>query len=417
MKRAVLTLLGLSSAACFNFDAAYDTYCKNAHCDAGSAAGGSSGGGSAGGGSTGGGTSAGGASGGGASGGSTGGGVVAGGSAGGGSAGGMTDAGVMCGQPFCLHRATTRAGNLYFGDGVVGSSLNEAFGFFTRSATPAAVHIVEHDPNGMGTGLTRPAPSAVPFVKVSGPSAKDFFMISNSNVISAPVYHFVDGGLAGTVFRSGSTGCAGQDWFANSLSFDAVQNRLLVGGRNEGICSVNLAASNATTVLQPDTMAGSQYVDAVFASPGGSVFYGTDDGYVGKVGVGRISAQLDPEGIRGIDGTSESNIWMVSQQCRVFAPAADGGIDLIADLSGLTSTCYSIAVTTNAVYIGAFEGILHRTRFTDGGFEFFQNLPTGAIPRFFNISAGPEAVHVVGDEGPASSPSQAFFYTLIPRTQ
>lgn len=413
MNRLVSLLALLPLGACFNFDAAYDTYCVNARCDAGASTGGgtSSGGGS----SSGGGTTAGGTAGGSTAGGSTAGGSTAGGAAGGsagGSAGGTVDAGVMCvGQPFCVHKFTART-DFKAGDAVVGDSLDLGYAFFSKYS-PDSTLFVEHGPGANGTG--RMLASLAPPLKIFGGSANDFFVISRANLTTASIFQIVDAGFPSS-FYSGT--CMGQDFFANSYDRDVINNRLLIGGRNEGICALNLA-TRQTTILQPDTMASPiQYVEDLYAAPSGEIFYGTDDGYIGKQGVGRISRQLDPNGVIGVDGTSGNDVWAVTDQCLVATSMDDGGFDVIADLGSVASRCYSMKVTPDGVFIAAFGGVAYRTRFTDGGFDFFSGLPVDiSTARVWNISGGAGAIHLVGDDGPISSVNQAYFITLIPQTR
>jgi hypothetical protein len=161
---------------------------------------------------------------------------------------------------------------------------------------------------------------------------------------------------------------------------------------------------------------GNEYVSDLYITPGDEIFWATTDGYIGKFGVGRITGQIDPDGINAIDGIDGDNIWAVSDQSIVLTRSTDGGFDQVANVSALASRSYSLKVTTDGIFIGAFGGLVHKTRFTDGGFEFFP-LPVDPVQRNWQLSGGPGAIHVIGDEGQISNPSSAFFFSLIPRTQ
>ncbi|MBE2249357.1 MAG: hypothetical protein IAE78_07385, partial [Myxococcus sp.] len=365
------------------------------------------------------------AAGGSAAGGSAAGGSAAGGSAGGSAAGGTAggtvdagapDAGVQCvGAAFCVHRHTQRlntAPNYYYGDAVVGTALDSAGAVFSKySGTPASQWITHGNDPTPSAGSARPFGVGAPGVKIFGGTPFDFLAITESSNTNARIQRVIDGGIP-QVRYSGT--CMGSSFFANC--YERVGNRVIIGGRHESICELNLV-TGATVLLQGENgNSGSEYVNDLYVTPGDEIFWGTSDGYIGKLGVGRITGQLDPSGIIGIDGFDGDNVWAVSDQSIVATRGTDGGFDFVADVNALAGRSYSLKVTTDGIFIGAFGGIVHKTRFTDGGFEFFP-LPIDPTNRVWNLSGGPEAIHAVGDEGPASTPTSAFFFSLIPRTQ
>ena len=93
---------------------------------------------------------------------------------------------------------------------------------------------------------------------------------------------------------------------------------------------------------------------------GGDVYWATSDGYVGRLGAGRITGQLDPSGVIGIDGVPGGPVWVVTDQGYVSVIQADGGVGGQQDYSGVLGRAYSLEVTSDGVFIGAFGGIGHR---------------------------------------------------------
>ncbi|MDP3499406.1 MAG: hypothetical protein Q8S33_03710 [Myxococcales bacterium] len=449
MKRVILaSVVFVSAAACFDFDGAYDQYCARNNCDGGlnpsggglatgggaaggstaggstaggSTAGGSTAGGSTAGGSTAGGSTAGGSTAGGAAGGSTAGG--AGGGAAGGSGGGMVvdagpvDAGVQCvGTPFCVHRHTQRLNMMappYFPDAIVGTSLDSAAAVFSRFSNPIGSLWVTHgnDPTP-SAGSARPFGVGAPGHKIFGGTPFDFLVITETSLTTARIQRVIDGGIPQVRFSGGM--CQGMPFFPNTYERDG--NRVFIGGRHESICELNLMTGMTTMRQGENGNTGNVYVSDLYLTPGDELFWATTDGYIGKLGVGRITGEIDPDGIVGLDGIDGDNIWAVSDQSIFVTRGTDGGFDFVANTSALSSRCYSLKVTTDGIFAGCFGGIVHKTRFTDGGFEIFQ-LPVSPVQRIWQLSGGPEAIHLIGDEDNLSNPSSAFFFSLIPRTQ
>ncbi|MER2560164.1 MAG: hypothetical protein ABTQ32_05555 [Myxococcaceae bacterium] len=421
MKRLLLASLALTTvAACFDFDGAYNQYCLRNNCGStgdggagGASGGGSTAGGATAGGSTGGGAAAGGVSGGGAAGGTGGG---AGGSPGGGSAvdagvdAGTPDSGVECiGLAFCIHRQTQRT-DFKGADAVFGTTLDNGGALFSRYGSMKGTIWVSHGPDGNpSTGTARPfGGSAQPPMDVMGQTnnVNDMFVITESDLVTARLQRVVDGGLP-QVRYSGS--CAGMSVTLNA--YDRVGNKIVIGGDDDGLCEFDVS-TNQFTLLQAEGP-GSSRVSDVYVSPGNEVFWTTTDGYIGKLGVGRISGQIDPNGMVAIDGLDGDNIWAIGDQGMVLTRNVDGGFDQVTTLA---ARAYALRVTIDGIFVGTYGGIAHKTRYTDGGFELF-GLPVNPMHRVWGIAGGPGAIHVVGDEGAFGTPDQAFFMTLIPRTQ
>ncbi len=430
MKRLILASIVLVSvAACFDFDGAYNQYCQRNNCGGGTGGGlnptggglttgGGLAGGSTAGGSTAGGDAAGGTSAGGAGGGSTAGGAAAGGSAGasaGGSAvdagvdAGMPDAGVMCtGAPFCVHRQTQRT-DFKGADAVFGTTLDNGGALFSRYGTMRGTIWVSHGPDGTpSTGTTRLFTGGAPPMDVMGQTntVSDLFVVTESDLITARLQRVIDGGIP-QVRYSGT--CAGMSVTLNA--YDRVGNKIVMGGDDDGLCEFD-TSTNQFTLLQAEGPGSSRVTD-VYISPGNEIFWTTTDGYIGKYGVGRITSQIDPSGMVAIDGLDGDNVWAIGDQGIITTRNIDGGFDTVATL---TSRAYSLRVTTDGIFVGTFGGIAHKTRYTDGGFELF-GLPVDPTHRVWGLAGGPGALHAVGDEGPFSAANQAFFITLIPRTQ
>lgn len=467
MKRLVLAA-AVSLCGCFDFDSAYSSYCARVSCDggvlgagggvvifgggtataggtaggstaggsaaggsaggsvaggtAGGTAGGSSAGGTAGGdagGSTAGGSTAGGSTAGGSAGGSTAGGSSAGGSAAGGSAGGSTaggaaivDAGVQCvGVPFCVHRHTAR-NDARSSAVTVGEGLDDAIAIFTKLTTPRASNWVTHGPDGqpsMGTSRVFTVGFNPP-IDVGGNSGTpgDFIFISESDQVNASLRRVIDGGTP--LSRYGGT-CQGQSVLANT--FARRGNRVIVGGYNDGLCEVDLATGGTTLLQAEGTFPTNIFVNGIAITADGGIYWSTSDGFIGQLGRGRITAEIDVDGMTGIDCIDNGPVWASSYSGTVVKSVDDGGFELVTNVA---ETTYGMTVTPDGVFIGAFGGIFHSTRFTDGGFDRFI-LPLPATQRIYSLTGASGALHVAGNHGNFSSPDEAFFLTLIPRTQ
>ncbi|MDX2015303.1 MAG: hypothetical protein SFW67_34240 [Myxococcaceae bacterium] len=426
MKRLLLATVALVPlAGCWNFDAAYDQYCARVRCDGGAGGGlGPSGGGSSGGtsGGSAGGSAGGAVGGGGAAGGTAGGtaggsaGGVAGGSAGGGTDAGMVDSGVpdagppVCtGAPFCVIRHTVRT-DLKESYAVVGETLDDGIGIFVKYTTPTQSAFVTHGPTpATSTGVLRPIGSGIgPYVEAYGGSGRDFLLITESNLITARVQRFVDGGLP-QVRYSGT--CAGMDLIGNAMY--RIGNRVIIGGYEPGLCELNLTTGQ-TNMLQPEGNASpAVFVTDVYVTPADEIFFTTSDGYVHRFGVGRLGNVLDTNGMVSVDGTGSDNVWAIGDSGKIFQLGVDGGFEQVA---ALPARAFALKVTDDGVFVGTFGGLAHRTAYTDGGFDTFP-MPADPSHRIFDISGGPGALHVVGTEGAFNAPNQAFFLTLQPRNQ
>lgn len=326
---------------------------------------------------------------------------------------GTPDAGVQCvGTPFCIHRQTQRT-DFRGADALVGTTLDSANAVFSKFTTPVGALWVSHgnDPTP-SAGSARPFGIGAPPYEILGGTPFDFLVITETNLTTARIQRVIDGGLPQVRFSGGM--CQGMPFFPNTYERDG--NRVFIGGRHESICELNLLTGMTTMRQAENGNTGNVYVSDLYLTPGDELFWATTDGYIGKLGVGRITGQIDPDGIVGLDGIDGDNIWAVSDQSIFVTRGTDGGFDFVANTSALSSRCYGLKVTTDGIFGGCFGGIVHKTRFTDGGFELFQ-LPIDPIQRLYQLSGGPEALHVIGDEGPINSISSAFFFSLIPRTQ
>lgn len=435
MRPQLVAVLAVASlTGCWNFDAAYDAYCARSGCDGGAGAGGGLGptgggastggaGGSAGGGgggasTGGGGGQAGGSAGGGQAGGSAGGGQTGGGGGGqtGGGGGTVVDSGVpdagppVCeGTPFCVVRHTVRT-DLKEAYSVIGQTLDDGVSVFVRFSNPQQASFVTHGPTpATSNGALRPVGAGIgPNVEAYGGRGQDFLLITESNLITARVQRFIDGGLP-LVRYSGP--CGGMRVIANALY--RAGNRVIIGGYDPGLCELDLATGQ-TTLLQPEgSISPAVFVTDIFVTPAGEILYTTSDGYVNKFGEGRISPLLDPQGMVALDGTDGENVWALGDNGTITQRGVDGGFEQFAQLS---SRAYALTVTSDGVFVGTFGGLAHRTAYTDGGFELFP-MPADPTHRIFDISGGPGALHVVGTEGSFSNPNQAFFLTLQPRNR
>ncbi|MBL8922919.1 MAG: hypothetical protein JNJ54_28985 [Myxococcaceae bacterium] len=427
MRRLWLAVaVAATTVACFDFDGAYAGFCARAGCDGGMSGGGSSGGSAAGGsaggstaggstagGSTAGGSTAGGSTAGGSTaGGSTAGGSMAGGSAGGSTAGGMAfDAGLMCTQPFCVFRHSVRT-DVTGADAVIGGAIDDAAAIFSNYTARTSLWVTHGGTTpARGTGTARAFASMAlglrpPFDAVDG-TPFDSLIIAEADMTIARLMRIVDGGAPFVVY-SGSNCTAGND--VSVSAYDRRGDVVVVAGYDNGLCEIDLATSQRR-LLSPEGM-GSTYATDVYLSPGGDSYYTTTDGYVYKTGVGRVSPQLDPNGIDSIDGTSSDDIWVLTDQGIVATLMPDGGFDRVDDI---TQTTYSMKVTTDGIFVGAFGGVAYKTRFTDGGFDFWPLPMTDPTNRVFNITGQAGAIHISGNAG--ATPSEAFFLSLIPRTQ
>jgi hypothetical protein len=316
---------------------------------------------------------------------------------------------VCTGTPFCVIRHTVRT-DLKESYAVVGETLDDGIGIFVRYSTPATSAFVFHGPTpATSNGTLRPIGSGIgPYVEAHGGSGRDFLLITESNLITARLQRFVDAGIP-QVRYSGT--CAGMDVIGNS--FYRTGNRVIVGGYEPGLCELNLTTGQ-TTLLQPEGNASPAiFVTDVYVTPADEIYFSTSDGYVHRLGTGRVGGQLDSSGIIAVDGTASDDVWAVSDNGQIFQLGTDGGFSSVA---ALTSRAFALKVTSDGVFVGTFGGLAHRTAYTDGGFELFP-MPADPTHRIFDISGGPGALHVVGTEGAFAAPNQAFFLTLQPRNQ
>lgn len=326
---------------------------------------------------------------------------------------GAPDAGVQCvGAPFCIHRQTQRT-DFKGADAIVGTTLDSAAAIFSRfSPTRSSIWVTHGSDPTPSTGSSRPFTVGTAPYEIFGGTPFDFLVITETDLTTARIQRVIDGGLPQVRFSGGM--CQGMPFFPNTYERDG--NRVFIGGRHESICELNLMTGMTTMRQAENGNTGNVYVSDLYLSPGDELFWATTDGYIGKLGVGRITGQIDPDGIVGLDGIDGDNIWAVSDQSIFVTRGTDGGFDFVANTSALSSRCYSLKVTTDGIFGGCFGGIVHKTRFTDGGFELFQ-LPIDPTQRLYGMSGGPEAIHVIGDEGPINSVSSGFFFSLIPQTQ
>lgn len=307
-----------------------------------------------------------------------------------------------------MHRFTQRT-DAKIADALIGGGLNDAAAIFSRLTTPVGAFWISHGPTSTGTA-TPYTVGTPPFASVEG-TPSDYVIIAESNLTIARVQHVVDGGVVRT-FDMGT--CGTGNFYANSVG--RLGNRVVVGGYDEGLCEVNLA-TGTRTLLQPETSSNNEFVNDVHIASNGDVYWATSDGYVGRVGSGRISTQLDPMGVIGLDGLPGGPVWVVTDQGYVTTIQTDGGIAGLEDYSGLLGRAYALEVTTDGVFIGAFGGVGHRTRFTDGGFQLFPLPLASSTVRAYQVAGTSGALHVSGDQGPINSPTDAWFFSLIPRTQ
>lgn len=336
------------------------------------------------------------------------GGGAAGGTSGGTAGGGAPDAGPVCaGTPFCVIRHTVRT-DLRDAYSVVGETLTDGVGIFVRFTNPQQSSFVTHGPTAAtSNGSSRVLSGIGPNVQSFGGSGQDFLLITESNLITASVRRFVDGGIPQLRYDGM---CAGSRVIASTLY--RAGNRVLIGGYDPGLCELNLATGQTTLLQAEQVLSPAVFVTGIYA-PGSEVLYTTSDGYVNKLGVGRVSPLLDPVGMVGIGGTSGSDVWAIGDDGVIARRGADGGF---SPFTQLPSRAYALEVTSDGVFVGTFGGLAHRTAYTDGGFETFA-LPAAPSHRVFGLSGGPGALHVVGNEGPFNTPTQAFFLTLQPRNQ
>ncbi len=325
---------------------------------------------------------------------------------------GARDAGVQCvGAPFCIHRQTQRT-DFKGADAIVGTTLDSAAAIFSRfSPMRSSIWVTHGNDPTPSPGSSRPFTVGAPPFEIFGGTPFDFVIITEADMTTARLQRVIDGGLPQVRF-SGS--CMGGSFLANA--YERVGNRVILGGYDESLCELNLTTGQTTLLQAENGSMANRFVTDLYVSPGDEIFWGTSDGYIGKLGVGRITGQIDPDGIVGIDGIDGDNIWALTDQSIFVTRGTDGGFDFVANTSGIASRCYSLKVTTDGIFGGCFGGIVHKTRFTDGGFELFQ-LPIDPIQRLYGMSGGPEALHVIGDEGSINNVSSAFFFSLIPRTQ
>jgi hypothetical protein len=337
---------------------------------------------------------------------------AAGGTAGGNTGGGVMafDAGLRCAnQAFCIFKQTQRQ-DFNVGIGVVGERLDEGLAVFSRyvmapNATIGAA-FVSH--SNTGTGLaSRITITNSPYVVAFGGSARDVLLVTESNLTTAKLRQFIDGGIPQTLY---SGDCAGTTISLNS--FDRIGNRVIIGGSNDGLCELNLE-TRTTQVIQPEvSQSPNTFVNDVYVTPGNEIFWVSSDGYVSKFGVGRVSPPLDTnEGLLVIDGIDGDNVWALGANGVIAQRMTDGGF---AEVAKLSTGGNSMKVTADGVFVGTRGGIAYKTRFTDGGFEVFR-LPIDPNQTVADLSGGPGALHAVGFEG--SPAERGFFFSLQPRSE
>lgn len=326
---------------------------------------------------------------------------------------GVPDAGppVCTGTPFCVVRHTVRT-DLKESYAVVGETLDDGVGIFVRFSNPATSAFVTHGPTpATSNGALRPIGSGIgASVGANGGSGQDFLLITETNLITARVQRFIDGGIP-QVRYSGNCGTGGMRVIANALY--RVGNRVIIGGYDPGLCELNLATGQTTLLQAEGSISPAVFVTDVFVTPGDEILYTTSDGHVNKFGVGRISPLIDAQGMVAIDGTDGDNVWALGDNGKIAWRVPDGGFE---EFAALPSRAWAIKVTADGVFVGTFGGLAHRTAYTDGGFETFP-MPADPTHRIFDVSGGSGALHVVGTEGGFSMPNQAFFITLQPRNR
>jgi hypothetical protein len=217
----------------------------------------------------------------------------------------------------------------------------------------------------------------------------------------------VDGGIPQVRF-SGTCGTGG---FLSANALDRQGGRLVIGGDDDGLCELNIATNQFTMLQAPGS--GSSRIADLYVAPGGEVFYVTTDGYIGKQGVGRITQQLDPNGMNAVDGLSGDDVWAIGDQGGIYTLGTDGGFQLF---TMLPNPAYALRVTTDGVFVSTYGGLAYKTRFTDGGFDFW-GIPVDPNNRPWQLTGGPGAIHVIGDEGPISNQNGVYYFTLIPQTR
>jgi hypothetical protein len=243
----------------------------------------------------------------------------------------------------------------------------------------------------------------------------DFYFFTNASLITAPLRRVEMGGLPVIVYQNV---CGSTSFSPRSFVIVDDGGVLLVGGNDEGICEVEVN-TNTSRILQPEVAGGpGNDVNAIYKSPGDEIFFTTEDGYVFKVGVGRVSPQLDTTlaGMVAIDGLSGDDVWAIGRDGVVAWRVPDGGFEAFTNLN---ETLYDIKVTPEGIYVGAFGAIFYRTATTDGGFARYPLPTVGSVSRPYHLNAGPGYLHLVGDYGfnqPSGSPTGSFFITLRTRT-
>ena len=334
---------------------------------------------------------------------------------------GVPDAGLPpCTQDFCLWRNTQRT-DLWFGAGVMGDSLSNAAAIFkVRGTTPRAATFAH---GGQTPGLTMGT-----LVSMLGTGTEygdlwfgrgtpdDYYFFTNSSLITAPIRRVQGGGLPVIVYQGT---CGSTSFSPRSFAIVDDGGVLLVGGNDEGICEVEVNTFTSR-IIQPEVNNGpGNDVNAIYKSPGDEIFFTTEDGYVYKVGVGRVSPQLDTTapGMLDIDGLSGDDVWAVGRDGVVAWRVPDGGFE---QFTNLNETLYGLEVTTEGVFVGGFGAIFYRTASTDGGFQRYPLPTVGSVSRPYHLKGGPGYLHVVGDYGfnpPSGNPSGSFFMTFRTRTR
>ncbi|MCA2981401.1 MAG: hypothetical protein INH41_01350 [Myxococcaceae bacterium] len=302
----------------------------------------------------------------------------------------------------------------------MGSSLTEAAAIFkVRGASPRAVTL-QHQQLGPAatTGIFRALLGmGVAYGDLSAGKGRpdDFFFVTNASLTTAAIQRVQSGGLPGIVYDGT---CGVTSIGARSFAIVGDGGVLLVGGNDEGLCEVEVN-TNQSRVLQPEVQNGpGNDVTAIYQGADAGLFFTTEDGYVFKAGVGRVSPQLDTSsyGMVAIDGTAGGDIWAIGREGVVARLGDDGGFEPVATLGG---PLYGVRVTPEGVYVTAYGALFLRTGTTDGGFSRVPLPTVGSVSRPYHLNAGPGYVHVSGDYGLFSSngiPAGAFFMTFRTRS-
>jgi hypothetical protein len=336
---------------------------------------------------------------------------------GGGSAAGGGGA-PACADDFCVVGFTLRPPPFNINSGLLGDTLEGGLAFFTNFGSSNETIMLQHNPGAtptQGDGGSLGPLTYFPYTVGVG-IASDFFTLVGTDRVNAQLVRFVNR-VGQTLWTGRTQACEGRDFSAFAVARrDA--NTLVLGGYNDSICLIDLTTRQTRLLRAASSNPSNQHVNQIWASPTGEIFWGSDDGYVSELDAGHVSDAYTTGtgwGVMGISGTSRDNVWALISTGDVLHREADGGFVPFAKLE---ETAYSIAVTPDGVFVGAFNGIFHKTAFTDGGFErYFLPPPISSLSRASRMCGGRGFLHVGGDFGSYSDPDGAFFFTLRPRNQ